>query len=276
MASFLQRWEREKKRIEKSKGWLTYQWEDLKVLDPAKLDFLQQRMLNISSFKNDEGRELGRNYGEGFRKKWIGFRQRLKPFYIYKNKLLLYWKPNFYYKSKGDWNIVAYDKINSYPSKRERVAAAIEAGVGRPQDRQILRNLEDRGDYRRGRFGVAGEHAPDYVDLEGEKLYTGGSVRNEVGSSQLHRQQWTDDGELKTLKDAKIYAENIYKLASINTTYFRWLVDENESPPEDWDQDKDGSFYDYLPFTMLEDWQNIIVRPKSVFIINWTNHAPTL
>ena len=41
MASFLQRWEREKKRIENSDGWLTYQWEDLNVLDPTKKSILQ-------------------------------------------------------------------------------------------------------------------------------------------------------------------------------------------------------------------------------------------
>ena len=36
MASFLERWEREKKRLEKN-DWLTYQWEDLsQVLDPIK------------------------------------------------------------------------------------------------------------------------------------------------------------------------------------------------------------------------------------------------
>jgi len=275
MASFLQRWEREKKRIEKSKGWLTYQWEDLQVLHPAKLDFLQKRLLNIRRFKNDEGIDLGRNYGKGSRRKWIGFRERLKPFYIYKNKLLLYWKPNWQYKSKGNWNIVVYDKINSYPSKRERATAAIEAGVGGPEDRQVLTRL-DGSNYRWGRFGEAGEHTPNYVDLEQDKLYSGGSVRNEGGSSQLHRQQWNDDGELNTLKDAKIYGENIYKLASINTSYFRWLVDENESPPEDWDSLKDGNFYDYFPFTMLEDWQNIIVRPQSAFIINWTNFSPNI
>jgi len=285
MASFLQRWEREKKRIENSDGWLTYQWEDLNVLDPAKKSILQQNTLSIPRFKNEEGSKVGRNikYRDGRFRAWTGFRERLKPFYIYKNKIMVYWVPNMRAKTKGTWKLGVYMKPNFSEKYSARIKRALDLDLMlREQWNQF--NNEFYGFLPRGietdtLYSPSGDNS---------KTFEGGSIRNGWGRSELGKTEWGDDGELKNLKSAKQFAENIWKVAAINSVYLRWMDDESidvsnistpligldKYPYGPENQQDSSSWYDYTPFVKVLDWEDIIIRPKSSFIINWNNHAP--
>ena len=280
MASFLERWEREKKRLEKG-GWLTYQWEDLsQVLDPIKKDIFQKQTLLIPRFKNNEGTEVGYTYGK--RKKWVGFRGRLKPFYIFKNKVMVYWKPDWNTQTKGTWEIGVYRKPNFATKHRERITRALNVELMLREQWNSFQSVRDYS-YDGGPNKLGRPPSGDNT-----KVIEGGSVRNEVGRSQLGRTEWTDEGELKNLKSAKQMAENIWKLAAINGTYLRWMHDESidvrfintpligfdRYPYGEENQQDSSSWYDYTPFNNLSDWYDVITRPRAAYIINWTNFAP--
>jgi len=289
MASFLERYEREIKRINK-KDWVTYQWEEL-LLDPAKKNLLQRggvganyNGLDISQFKNDEGQRLGRNilYRDGRFRAWTGYRERLKPFYIYKNKVMVWWKPNWNSKTKGNWNIGVYMKPNFATKHRNRIKRALDLDL-------MLR--EQWNNFQGMPSGIYSNNlnALEWPDLANNtKVIEGGSIRNENGRSQLVPTEWNDMGELKNLKSAKQLAENIWKLAAINESYLRWMDDESidvstlNTPligldiyPYGRENQQDSSpWWDYTPFTRLSDWSDMITRPRTAYIINWTNFAP--
>ena len=286
MASLLERYEREISRMER-KYWLTYQWEEL-VLDPARKLILQQTTLSIPRFKNDEGTNVGRNikYRDGRFKVWTGFRERLKPFHIYKNKIMIYWVPNMRTKTKGKWEIGVYLKPNFSTKKRARIDRALELGL---MSQNQWNSFSTVSSYGNAGLGIGASNTLGWPEGgDNSKIIEGGSVRTEVGSAAFQRTQWNDDGELQNLKSAKTFVENIWKMAAINESYLRWMDDdtislEGKSTPliggdvapfgPEGQQDS-SSWWDYAPFTKLSDWFDIITRPSTAYIINWTNFAP--
>ena len=284
MASLLERYEREIKRMER-KDWVTYQWEEL-VLDPVRKSILQQNNLSIPRFKNDEGTKVGRNikYRDGRFKAWTGFRERLKPFHIYKNKIMIYWVPNMRTKTKGKWEIGVYRKPNFAAKHRVRIKRALDLELMlREQWNNFQGGVEDYTGYRGGPNMLSWPDAADNT-----KVIEGGSIRTEVGRAQLGKTWWNDDGELKNLKSAKQFAENVWKVSAINESYLRWMDDESidvsklstpligldNYPYGEENQQDSSSWWDYTPFTRLSDWSDIITRPSTAYIINWTNFAP--
>ena len=283
MASLLERYEREINRMER-KDWVTYQWEEL-VLDPARKLLLQQNNLSIPRFKNDEGTNVGRNikYRDGRFKAWTGFRERLKPFYIYKNKIMVYWVPNMRSKTKGKWEIGVYRKPNFGAKHRVRIKRALDLEL---MLREQWNNFQGVSDYIGYRGGPNVLSWPDAGD--NTKVIEGGSIRTEVGRTQLGKTEWNDDGELKNLKSAKQFAENVWKVSAINESYLRWMDDESidvsklstpligfsRYPYGEENQQDSSGWWDYTPFVKLSDWFDIITRPSTAYIINWTNFAP--
>jgi len=302
MATIHQRWEREQKRMEK-KDWLTYQWEDLeRVLSQPRQFYLQRQILGVSRFKNDKGQPLGR-FTKPNKKGWTGLRDRLKPFYIYKNKIMVLWVPNYNTKTGGDWKVMGYnqfdaEKISSdlswmfenfapcdrlSDSSKSTILGNEPMGMDAQVEARAYRKWKTLPDDILGWICVA----------ENEKVINGGSIiaasPNSIGSSQLKPVEWNDEGELKNLKSAKQLAENIWMLNDINDSTFRWVRErdtgsqysEQIARMSNWFEEEGVNriemfFWNHVPFTTNKNLLNILERPKMGFIINWHNYAPNV
>jgi len=300
MATIHQRWEREQKRMEK-KDWLTYQWEDLEqLLSRTRKDFLQRQVLGIMRFKNDEGRPLGR-YTQPNKKGWVGFRERLKPFYIYKNKIMVLWHPNYSTKTGGEWKVMGYNQFDA-----EKISSDLSwmfenfqpcENMSDSDKQLIVRTLRENMNswVPSSAAGIEPDDRLGWICVtENDKVQTGGSLiaasPSSIGSTNLKSVAWNDNGEPKNLKAAKQLAENIWKLNDINDSTFRWVRErdtgiqysEQIARMADWlDTTTNRSivemfFWNHFPYTTNENLLTILTRPKMGFIINWHNYAPNV
>ena len=228
MVTIHQRWEREQKRIAKN-DWLTYQWEDLvKLLSQDRKNYLQKEVLSIRRFKNDEGQKLGRKYGP--KQKWVGYRERLKPFYIYRNKIMVLWIPEHSKKTGGRWEVLSYRKDGLTEIKQEDFNWALERNLYRmfgnapttgPMADTYRSYLESIGWHldnnayvsRRARIYKTTDRLRLHPAYQNSIAQTGGSMLssspNSIGSSQFPIVDWDESGELKNLTNAKKFAENL-------------------------------------------------------------------
>ena len=304
-----ERWEREQQRMG-DKDWIAYSWEQLAVvLSPERLRYLQNVTLGISRFVNDEGKSLGR-YTKPNKKGWVGLRDRLKPFYIYKNKLMVVYVPNYNTKTGGEWRVVGYetadplqkiedfmwmwenwegmkDYIGEYEIKT--VNNLIKQSLRKTTHMKYSGRKTQKQTQVTDRLGYISSMGNDNVVAGGTILATS---PNSTGSIQLTPPEWNDKGELYNLKSAKQLAENIWKLNDINDSTFRWVrerdVGSKYAEQIELMGDALGSlttdtdakvnwqsfFYKHLPLTTNEDLLNILERPRFGFLINWHNYAP--
>ena len=308
MVTIHQRWEREQKRIAKN-DWLTYQWEDLvKLLSQDRKNYLQNGVLNISRFKNDEGQKLGRKYGS--KQKWVGFRDRLKPFYIYRNKIIVLWIPDYSTKTGGRWEVLSYRKDGLKEIKQEDFNWALETNPQRifgaapttngPMADSYRSYLEtigwhlDNNAYvsRRARMYKSTDRLRLHPAYQNSIAQTGGSMLssspNSIGSSQFQKVEWDESGELKNLTNAKKFAENLWKFGNVIDSSLRWMRERDVGPryseqiqamnnsngrDDNW---MTGIFYNYAPLTTNDDLLDIMTRPVMGFIINWHTYAPNV
>lgn len=307
MVTIHQRWEREQKRIAKN-DWLTYQWEDLvKLLSQDRKNYLQKEVLSIRRFKNDEGQKLGRKYGP--KQKWVGYRERLKPFYIYRNKIMVLWIPEHSKKTGGRWEVLSYRKDGLKEIKQEDFNWALERNLYRmfgnapttgPMADTYRSYLEsigwhlDNNTYvpRRARVYKPTDRLRLHPAYQNSIAQTGGSMLssspNSIGSSQFPIVDWDESGELKNLTNAKKFAENLWKFGDVIDSSLRWMrerdvgpryseqiqaVDNSISGDDNW---MTSIFYNYAPLTTNDDLLEILTRPVMGFIINWHNYAPNV
>ena len=309
MVTIHQRWEREQKRIAKN-DWLTYQWEDLvKLLSQGRRNYLQKEILKINRFKNDVGQKLGRKYGP--KQKWVGFRERLKPFYIYRNKIIVLWIPEYSTKTGGRWEVLSYQKDGLKEIKQEDFNWALEtnpermfgyaptangpmADTYRSYLESIGWNLDNRGYVsRRFRNTKTTDRLQLHPAYHNPIAQTGGSMLssspNSIGSSQFQTVEWDEGGELKNLTAAKKFAENLWKLGDVIDSSLRWMRERDVGPryseqiraifstwanPASENDSAIGMFYNYSPLTTNDDVLDILTRPVMGFLINWHNYAP--
>ena len=306
MVTLYQRWEREQKRIG-SNDWLIYDWEDLaSLLSPDRKNYLQKQLLNITRFKDDEGQKLGRKYGS--KQKWVGFRERLKPFYIYRNKIIVVWMPDFSTKTGGRWEVLSYPKDGVAEIKQEDFKWALETnpqGIfgaasvhqkGQMSDsyRSYLESLNYQLDPRNTNYvsrKFRNTKTTDRLRLhpayQNSIAQTGGTMLssspNSMGSSQFQKVEWDENGELKNLTNAKKFAENLWKFGDVIDSSLRWMRERDAGPRysaqiEAMNNSNDnwmtGVFYIYAPLTTNDDVLEILTRPVMGFLINWHNYAP--
>ena len=308
MVTIHQRWEREQKRIAKN-DWLTYQWEDLvKLLSQGRKNYLQKEILNIRRFKNDEGQKLGRKYGS--KQTWVGYRDRLKPFYIYRNKIIVLWIPDYSTKTGGRWEVLSYRKDGLKEIKQEDFNWALETNPQRIFGAAPTTNGPMANSYR-SYLETIGWHLDNnayvsrrelmYKSTDRLRLHpayqnsiaqTGGSMLssgpNSIGSSQFPKVEWDESGELKNLTNAKKFAENLWKFGDVIDSSLRWMrerdvgprysqqilaMDNSNGRDDNW---MTGIFYNYAPLTTNDDLLDIMTRPVMGFIINWHNYAPNV
>jgi len=308
MVTIHQRWEREQKRIAKN-DWLTYQWEDLvKLLSQGRKNYLQKEILNIRRFKNDEGQKLGRKYGS--KQTWVGYRDRLKPFYIYRNKIIVLWIPDYSTKTGGRWEVLSYRKDGLKEIKQEDFNWALETNPQRIFGAAPTTNGPMANSYR-SYLETIGWHLDNnayvsrrelmYKSTDRLRLHpayqnsiaqTGGSMLssspNSIGSSQFPKVEWDESGELKNLTNAKKFAENLWKFGDVIDSSLRWMrerdvgprysqqilaMDNSNGRDDNW---MTGIFYPYAPLTTNDDLLDIMTRPVMGFIINWHNYAPNV
>ncbi len=307
MVTIHQRWEREQKRIAKN-DWLTYQWEDLvKLLSQDRKNYLQKEVLSIRRFKNDESQKLGRKYGP--KQKWVGYRERLKPFYIYRNKIMVLWIPEHSKKTGGRWEVLSYRKDGLTEIKQEDFNWALERNLYRmfgnapttgPMADTYRSYLESIGWHldnnayvsRRARIYKTTDRLRLHPAYQNSIAQTGGSMLssspNSIGSSQFPIVDWDESGELKNLTNAKKFAENLWKFGDVIDSSLRWMrerdvgpryseqlqaVDNSISGDDNW---MSSIFYNYAPLTTNDDLLEILTRPVMGFIINWHNYAPNV
>ncbi len=299
MATIHQRWEREQKRMEK-KDWLTYHWEDLEqLLSQPRKDFLQRQVLGIRRFKNEEGKPLGR-YTKPNKKGWVGFREMLKPFYIYKNKIMVLWHPNYNTKTGGEWEVMGYNQFD-IQKMQDDLSWLFEnfepaESLSDSEKELMLRHLrENAGSWvpRAARGTLPDDRLGWICVIENDKVQNGGSMiaasPSSIGSTNLKPVAWNDNGEPKNLKAAKQLAENIWKLNDINDSTFRWVRErdtgsqysEQIARMADWidalprlSNGCSKFLWNHFPYTTNKNLLNILERPKMGFIINWHNYAP--
>ena len=306
MVTIHQRWEREQKRIA-TNDWLTYQWEDLvKLLSQGRKNYLQKELLKINRFKNDEGQKLGRKYGP--KQKWVGYRERLKPFYIYRNKIIVLWMPDYSTKTGGRWEVLSYRKDGLKEIKQEDFNWALETNPQRifgdaPTNGPMANsytsylssleyNLANQGyvSRRARRMYKTNDRLALHPAYHNSIAQTGGSMLNaspnSIGSSQFQKVEWDESGELKNLTNAKQFAVNLWKFGDVIDSSLRWMRERdvgprysaqieamNNSYGDNW---MTGIFYNYAPLTTNDDLLEILTRPVMGFIINWHNYAPNV
>lgn len=307
MVTIHQRWEREQKRIAKN-DWLTYQWEDLvKLLSQDRKNYLQKEVLSIRRFKNDEGQKVGRRYGS--KQKWVGYRERMKPFYIYRNKIMVLWIPDYSTKTGGRWEVLSYRKDGLKEIKQEDFNWALERNIYRmfgnapttgPMADTYRSYLESIGWHldnnayvsRRARIYKTTDRLRLHPAYQNSIAQTGGSMLssspNSIGSSQFPIVNWDESGELKNLTNAKKFAENLWKFGDVIDSSLRWMRERDVGPRySEQIQAMDNSisgddnwmtsiFYNYAPLTTNDDLLEILTRPVMGFIINWHNYAPNV
>ena len=306
-----ERWEREQKRIA-TNDWLSYQWEDLvKLLSQDRKNYLQKELLKINRFKNDEGQKLGRKYGP--KQKWVGFRERLKPFYIYRNKIIVLWIPEYATKTGGRWEVLSYRKDGLNEIKQEDFKWALETNPQRIFGAAPTTNGPMADTYRSYLESIGWNlENQAYVSRKARMMYktndrlalhpayqnsiaqTGGSMLsaspNSIGSSQFQTVDWDESGELKNLTNAKKFAENLWKFGNVIDSSLRWMRERdigprysaqieamnnsNSTSKTNPDNWMTGIFYNYSPLTTNDDLLEILTRPVMGFIINWHNYAP--
>jgi len=298
MTSLLSHWEREEKRMEQ-KDWVSYKWEDLAaILSSERLEYLQKKILGISRFKNDEGKPLGRKYGydpevPDSRYKWVAFRDKLKPFYIYKNKFLVLWIPNLNKIVGGELRVMAYEKSglgaiksadwlwateNSEMLKKATTPDATQAFNLFIQQQWVEEYLSSsaKKTKQENRLVIPTAH-------NNSKCQNGGTLlalsRNSIGTIKLSPVRWNDKGKLRTLKDAKKFAENMWALGDNNESGLRWMRDRTVEGYESLisnfvDYGVSTFIYEHSPLNTNDDLLNILERPHLGFIINWHIMAP--
>lgn len=303
MVTIHQRWEREQKRIAKN-DWITYQWEDLvKLLSQDRKNYLQKEVLSIRRFKNDEGQKVGRKYGP--KQKWVGYRDRMKPFYIYRNKIMVLWIPDYSTKTGGRWEVLSYRKDGLKEIKQEDFNWALERNIYRmfgnapttgPMADTYGSYLESIGWHldnnayvsRRARIYKTTDRLRLHPAYQNSIAQTGGSMLssspNSIGSSQFPIVDWDESGELKNLTNAKKFAENLWKFGDVIDSSLRWMRERDVGPryseqiqamnSKGRDDNWTSIFYNYAPLTTNDDLLEILTRPVMGFIINWHNYAP--
>jgi len=306
MVTIHQRWEREQKRIAKN-DWITYQWEDLvKLLSQDRKNYLQKEVLSIRRFKNDEGQKVGRKYGP--KQKWVGYRDRMKPFYIYRNKIMVLWIPDYSTKTGGRWEVLSYRKEGLAKIKQEDFNWALERNIYRmfgnapttgPMADTYGSYLESIGWHldnnayvsRRARIYKTTDRLRLHPAYQNSIAQTGGSMLssspNSIGSSQFPIVDWDESGELKNLTNAKKFAENLWKFGDVIDSSLRWMRERDVGPryseqiqAMDMSDELDNNWlllwYKYAPLTTNDDLLEIVTRPVMGFIINWHNYAPNV
>ena len=306
MVTIHQRWEREQKRIAKN-DWITYQWEDLvKLLSQDRKNYLQKEVLSIRRFKNDEGQKVGRKYGP--KQKWVGYRDRMKPFYIYRNKIMVLWIPDYSTKTGGRWEVLSYRKEGLAKIKQEDFNWALERNIYRmfgnapttgPMADTYGSYLESIGWHldnnayvsRRARIYKTTDRLRLHPAYQNSIAQTGGSMLssspNSIGSSQFPIVDWDESGELKNLTNAKKFAENLWKFGDVIDSSLRWMRERDVGPryseqiqAMDMSDELDNNWllpwYKYAPLTTNDDLLEILTRPVMGFIINWHNYAPNV
>ena len=288
METIHQRWDREEKLLETSSlgdGWRKYSWDELALfLSPERLEKLQKRDLKIPRFKNDAGNPVGKFTDRKNKKGWTGFRDRLKPFYIYNNIFLVYWKPNMWTKTSGNWNIGCYpdidadDIIKAFNWATKNIIEE-EANFVDNMVYELKNNVSGWAQ----KSNIALKPLPmshnTYVNVgDGSVLdYADG---HDGWTTTFKPVEWTADGELKSLKSAKNMAENSYLLAEINKSTFKWMFDEDKNSKtlsrimEAGDINRVSFWVGRANFIRNINYRDILVRPKLGHIINWHNHLP--